>query len=259
MRCENCGNYIPKSIEKCPQCLTKYELDTKKYPTHDKYGYPTNRVNTDSQKENVREIYMESLLKQKMVQTQPSNLKSVNSTWDKAFDPRIIVGGPLMFGMFGVVILGQYIGGVPAFFVGIIAFLGIFFGITIAIDNVSRKKQNRIIEEAVSARIDTDKEYKAKEAYYSSHMVIGFSVLHHKDFVGDYLCEFYEHYEIDKNNIREITYDTKNAGYILHLNQPAFWDYGGYPTDKIFIADIFDDDVLTEMLQMNLPAKNINF
>ena len=65
-------------------------------------------------------------------------------------------------------------------------------------------------------------------------------------------------YKIVSGNI-VVVYDAKNAGYIINTIEPVYWHYQKPKTTTIFFADIFDDTILTNALQHNLPPKNMNF
>ena len=97
-------------------------------------------------------------------------------------------------------------------------------------------------------------------SYYTNKDVIGYSLLvkQKTDAWGD-ITQYYTFHEIDKRNIRYISYDSKYGEYVLHLYKPVYLDYTLGPICEFRIQDIFEDNKLSLVLKISLPPKNMMY
>ena len=101
--------------------------------------------------------------------------------------------------------------------------------------------------------------HENKLRYYANQFVIGFSVLDHTTHDDNGTDYYYAFYEIDKNNIRGISYDPKFGEYIFILYKPVYYHYDFPPTIQFRLPDIFEDSILSTVLNCDLPPKHIPY
>lgn len=263
MKCNNCSKYIPKSIKMCPHCGMWHKLENDEFPSHDKYGYPTNLIYIDDNKSNAREVYLRDMVKRELhMPTYHEQPKLIHRTPKKNDDTAslVLIYGPMIGAMLGMALFTYLsLNALLGAFCGVIGYFLVFMTIATAIDKRKRKKELASYSAIKTVDNTIDKEYLTMKAYYESPNVIGFSSLDHTEFVEGCLEEFFQYYEIDRKNIAGISYDSKYACYIIHTIEPIYWNYSSPPVNKVYLADIFDDNTLTKALQLNLPPKQINF
>ena len=262
MKCTRCNNYIPNSVGNCPECCMFYDLSTKNFPSQDKYGFVTKEIPIDIQKRNTREKYIETE-KRKNTKTEKmrfeSNEKYVMSPNLEAnikIIPSILYFYFFLSAFIGCCLVKPQNLKVPT---SIIIFIVLSIATFVAFEIAKKKDRVNFHLRKSIKRHTSYEEFTIKNTYYESQNVIGYSVFDHTKFENEQLRDYYIYYEIDRKNIKEIAYDAQNAGYIINTIEPVYWHYQKPKTTTIFFADIFDDTVLTNALQHNLPPKNMNF
>lgn len=249
MKCSNCLCDIPEATTKCPCCeISRFSFSPKKKPLEDKYGFPTSVFNPDGQKYDTREIYLHRLPEF----TYCSEKKKENKTKKQTLKALLFVGLALLL-CFGASTF--FVEGNGLLFIIILIALGILGNIAI------EKRCKKQFSESLPATPDGSsiEIHLSKECYYVSQNVIGYSVIHHSSYENDIRKDYYVYYEFDKANIDFVTYNSKFAEYELHLKMPVYTDYSKPKTDVFYIADIFDDTILSMALGCDLPPKQINF
>lgn len=249
MKCSNCLCDIPEATTKCPCCeISRFTFSQKKKPLEDKYGFPTSVFNPDGQKYDTREIYLHRLpeftycsQKKRENNARKGTYKAILFTTLAIIlcfcSTSFLLNDTWHFLLIGLILIG-------------------FFG-NFLIEKYCKKK---IIEDMPTTPDGGSMDiHTSKECYYVSQNVIGYSVLHHSSYEDDIRRNYYVYYEFDKANIEYITYNSKFAEYELHLKMPVYTDYSKPKTNVFYIADIFDDTILSMALGCDLPPKQINF
>ena len=101
--------------------------------------------------------------------------------------------------------------------------------------------------------------HKRKAFYYVNKNIIGYSLLAKEENRKGQIIKYYTLHEINRKNIKDISYDTEYGEYIIHLYTPVYVDYTMSPSTEFRIQDIFDDTKLTIALKLNLPPKNMMY
>lgn len=101
--------------------------------------------------------------------------------------------------------------------------------------------------------------HKRKEFYYVNKNVIGFALLTKIVTTPREDKRYYTVHEVDRRNIKSISYDSKFGEYVLSLYKPVYVDYSLPPTMEFRIQDIFDDSKLSLVLKHDLPPKYMMF
>lgn len=99
--------------------------------------------------------------------------------------------------------------------------------------------------------------HNTPQTFYASQNVIGYVLtVIATDSDGDQAVRFAFH-EIDKRNIRAISYDSKYGEYVFLLYRPVYYHYDFPSSTEFRIANVFDDHVLPTALGYDLPARYI--
>lgn len=250
MQCRNCNGPIPQLASKCNTCYQKTGYDNRSlspYCTHDMYGNPVRQINIDYDKNRARKKYIKTI-------REHQELKQIEKQKQKK-TPKQTAAIIFFIAVWVIIIIWAGIGAISEISIAPFA----FFIITmlpislLAIVLVDRPKKDLIIRQREI------KLHNCKSSYYVNRDVFGYSCI---DFVKNddgRKIYYYAFYEVDKRNIAYIEYDSKFAEYILRLRKPVYVDYLLPPTVEFRIQDVFDDNVLSSVLQCDLPPKNIPF
>lgn len=256
MKCRKCDKFIPQSVGNCPHCKTFYGLENEPLPSTDKYGLPTKIIPIDSEKSKIRENYITSMEMRK------NNFRKetfhISDNYNVAY---LIETYPVL--LFFFFLLSALIAIVFPMEYRIIALLIVFPTLSIsgwvALAKI-KKKQDAVVKiKNSNLQRDSHKKFDERNSYYESEKVIGFSMFDHMKYEDENLVKYYTYYEIDRENITEITYDSESACYVIHTSKPVYQNYSQQPTCTLYWADVFNDTVLTNALKHNLPPKQTNF
>lgn len=249
MICQQCRNVVQENALYCPICKRKlrFSLPTTELPNYDMYGNEIFIFQPDVRKQRLRNNYVWKLKEQ----TEARNIHSLhNSQKSSNVLFSVLIG-------FGTLMLISFLGGLgmePA--LGFFLFIAAVTGI-IALNIIRKPVHNNkyVTEKKKIAEI-----HESKRKYYTSQTAIGYCVLDHVSKNDDGPdTYYYAQYEVDKNSIVSIAYDSYYAEYVLYLNKPVYMDFALPPQKEFRIADIFDDQILSKALGCDLPPKHMNF
>lgn len=267
MQCKKCKGPIPFFANKCNHCYRNsgWKLSEHNGITEDMFEQRVIRVPVDSNKNRARQNYLNTLPEYKelnaIVEAQrPKRIGFVQSMLRVLII--LAVSFALIFGSMYVVtqMESETLKTLMPVIIGGIIVIYLIFATTDILKRGKKKKLN--------AREKVLRLHDAKSTYYANHNVFGYIKYdHRKSFtrkVGDddyetYYKYYYAYYEIEKKNIKSITYDPYFAEYVLIMNKPVYYDYNFAPTVEFRIQDVFDDTELSNALEKNLPPKNIRF
>lgn len=251
MRCQKCGNFVAYKATKCNNCFqtTGYRLGQKRVPPEDMFGNQVYEFEPDKQKEQVRKNYLDTLPEfQELKRIKKQNFSMVFK----------LMG--LIFACIPICAIFMFLGialsfktpelGIPLAVIILFCFIAATF--IIFIKTLKKNKPNQIREKEI-------KLHENKYIYYANDFIIGYSVLDHTTSDDNGTDYYYAFYEVDKRNIKGITYDPRYGEYILVLHRPVFHHYDFRPCNEFRIADIFDDYVLSSVLACDLPAKHMPY
>lgn len=251
MRCQKCGNFVAYRATKCNNCFqnTGYRLGERKMPPEDMFGNNIYEFKPDKQKEQVRENYLNSLPEfQELKRIKKQNFSMVFKLMGLIFACIPICA---IFMFLGILLSFRVPAiGIPLAVITLIGFITATF--IIFIKTLKKNKPNQIREKEI-------KLHENKYAYYANNFIVGYSVLDHitsDDNGSDY---YYAFYEIDKRNIKGISYDSKYGEYIFHLYKPVYSHYDFQPSQFFRLPDIFDDVLLSNVFNCDLPPKKMPY
>jgi len=268
-KCSKCSSTIPAYSKKCPICRHDKNCFSKRpSPAYDKYQNKVEMLTIDYNKNRARMKYInENFIKKSTFE------KTVNAENTPKNHPLstllIILFTCLCIFVFVILLktMSQFSFGIVFFSELLIIITGVF-----TVKKLNEKHRIRhtkicaILSETEEFKKETidDNMYSAKAEYYFSDAVIGYSVFDHSEVIEDeneFRSEYkaYAHYELDKNLIKEVKYNSKYAGYELWTTVPTYDDTDDGPKDYWFFPDIFDDNDLTLAVGKNLPPKQIYF
>lgn len=265
MKCKKCGGDIPFFALKCNHCHknTGYKLPDCCGITEDMFGQSVLKVPRDEDKNKARNRYLDTLPEyihlNKIMGEKIPKRESFSTSVAKIF---IILGifFFLMFASFKVmdVVKSNTIKTIMPL---LVAFIIIPIALIFSKGKKPKnKKKNKKYEKLIRV-------HDAKGTYYANQNVFGYIKYDHIEDctrrVGDdyeiYYKRFYGYYEVEKKNIKHISYDPYFAEYIIKLYKPVYYDYAFEPTTEFRIQDVFDDTVLSNALERDLPPKNMRF
>lgn len=248
MHCTNCHISVPEGSIKCPSCRSriKFSLPTYQLPNADMYGNEIFVFYPDEHKKSLRNNYVWKLPEQNSARNTYKNAKDYNTL--TIFICFLIIILPFLVSItFGLNLEPSVLKFIEV--VAIVLSIGFFIYRRLTGNWNSSKSQYKFSQL-----------HSSKLHYYASEAVIGYSVLDHvirnKKGPDTY---YYAFYEVPRESIKEIKYDSYYAEYVLVLKSPVFMDFGIDPVYEFKIADIFDDAVLSQALCCDLPAKTMNF
>lgn len=247
MLCKKCNSYITESALKCNNCKleTNNKLRTSPLPSIDMYGNRIMEFFPDENKKQARKNYLISI----PVTNEYENAKRKNNI--NAFIMLFLVLTNMLFFALGIKFLSMI--DIEENIILFLSSIFIFIAFTCltVIVSIKIKSKNKPNETTLRKYW----EHNPKSHYYFNDKIIGYSIVDHRSDSYTY----YTYYEIDKNDIKSISYDSNFAEYILFLKKPVYTDYNIPPTTKFIIADIFEESVLTAILNTDLPPRYMPF
>ena len=248
MFCKHCGAPVPENAWKCNNCFKTPGIPVRGFslPHSDMYRQPIYEVKADVNKRKNRVEYLKRLpeycqQKNAMKEATGGILKYVLLMFASIFGMMIFGSLVILISMVKSSILVPLFGAV---FIGFLI-LAIFCGI-----NMTRANKPKIIN------LRNSEIHNNKSKYYANNTIFGYSVRYYSASSGRYKHEkSYLFYEVDKRNIKGISYNPYFAEYILHLHKPVYINYDLEPSYEFRIPDVFDDTVLTNALGIKLPPK----
>lgn len=267
MQCKKCKKNIPFFASKCNHCHrdSGWKLPEHSEITEDMFEQRVIRVPVDYSKKTARQNYLDTL----------PEYKELNAIVEAQRPKRIGFGKSLLKIMLILIISFALIFGgllfvkttdsetLKTFMPVIVGGVIVVYVIFATTDILKRGKKKRL-----AAREKVLRLHDVKGTYYANQNVFGYIKYDHmKSFtrkVGEddyetYYKHYYAYYEIEKRNIKSITYDPYYAEYVVIMNKPVYYDYNFAPTVEFRIQDVFDDTELSNALERNLPPKNIRF
>lgn len=271
-RCDNCHQLVPEAVCKCQNCMhTIYNrLSKDKFPQYDKFGNSVTVLSIDGQKESARNAYIDKQLQVKLdYDFSQDNFLCPNEDPNQVKSPLATALLILPWVLCPLILVLSYFLGRNIIIGMIVVMLYSLFTI-IAIKIVETKFQSKR-----HAYIDIDAELNKlekyenncmetdltilKDAYYFSDKSIGYSKATLEGTMnGERTFAKFAFYELEKDLVTEIKYNTKYAGYELYTTMPILDDEMKLK-DFWFIPDVFDDTALSIALGRDLPLKHINF
>ena len=253
MFCRKCGAPVPENALKCNNCFksTGFLLRAGKFPNADMYGQRIYEVLPDPNKHAVRCSYIERL-------PEYHQGNSIKKEAAGSIAKYILLMILSIFGGVGICILSVFIAMINIA-IGIFLFILSFaLCITLAIVFYTKTTKN------AKTKIPNFKKFEIhnnKTKYYANNLVFGYTAFNHSQTSENHYwsTDFYGFYEVDKRNIKGISYDSYFAEYILHLHKPVYIDYNLNPSFEFRIPDVFDDVTLSTVLSCDLPPKNIPY
>lgn len=251
-KCGRCGLEIPYDACRCNHCndVISFNYSTTPFPPHDMYGNPIKNCDVDLAKTSARNVYMQKqsvTIKQDVYRMQKQNQLKENKFRWAVGSIGLLIALALIASLFDTH-YQEYI-------------IGLFFpilGVAVLVYFIRKWQKKRIPDKPVMLEAERLL-HDVKFNYYYTNMVFGYTKLETAiDELGDKKKE-YSHYEVLKTNIKAITYDTKNAEYVLYLHKPVYTDYKLPPQFEFRIQDIFSERVLTQALNCDLPPRNVPF
>ena len=245
MICPKCHNPIPQNAQKCNHCHASLHSSfsfNNPLPKADMFGNQVYEINSIKHKAKARLRYLSSLPETKKAWQQSKNGKS-SFFWLITFFISIIIG-PFILALFSEIAETL----VFPFILFLIVLLVLSYKLSIH-STYKRKPEN----------VEKHFLHYDKEKYYFNQNVIGFAVIDHFTDSKEDLNKHFAFCEVDKRNIKGISYDDKFAEYVLHLYKPVYSDYHFPALCEFRIADIFDDAELSNALGSDLPAKNMHY
>lgn len=252
MTCKKCGAPIPYKAKKCNNCYqeTGYRLGESSFPDFDMFEQQIFEVETDRHKEETRHRYLQTL--PEFVQIKQIKKESMINILK--FILLIFLCTPVLgFSILLVVFACINDSALAVPFILILAIGFIIFSIFIVKKMIKKGKPKQQYRKSIEL-------HENKLRYYVNNYIFGFSVLDHTTHDNDTGTDYYyAFYEVEKRNIKGISYDPYYAEYILHLYKPVYVHYDFEPTVEFRIADVFDDVILSNALNSDLPAKKIPY
>lgn len=244
MICQKCKNPVPQNAQKCNFCgttlSTSYSLNHA-LPQTDMFGNDVFEIKKIKHKSNMRTKYLNSLSEMKKVREQ--NKDKYSSFW-------LILFIILFFsGVITTALISETNEGLVL--PSLIFFASLLF--------ICYKLSVYFTYKRGPEHVEKIFLHYEKEKYYFNQNVIGFAVINHYSDTKEGLNRHFAFCEVDKRNIKGVSYDDKFAEYILHLHRPVYSDYHFPPSCEFRIADIFDDNMLSNALGCDLPAKNMHY
>ena len=271
-KCDKCHALVPEAVYKCQNCTHAMynRLSENEIPHYDKFGNPVTLLPIDHPKKSARNTYIGKQLQvKKDYNFSEDHYLFLNEDKDQVKHPLSVF---LLF--------SPWIVGILSFIISVICtkspVIGIIIAtvysviVVIAIGIIEKKHQKkRELSINIDAELNKLENYEnnctetdltiLKDAYYFSDKSIGFSKAEVAMIAnGERKFAKFAFYELEKDLINEIRYNTKYAGYELYTTQ-AVLDDEMKPKDFWFIPDIFDDTALSIALGKDLPLKYINF
>lgn len=251
MQCKKCGALIPYRATMCQNCFQKtgHHLGERSVPTEDMFGNQVFIVKPDKQKEKVRENYLKTLPEFK-------ELKEIRkASWMLVLKLFLLIFGSIFIMFFALAFSGL----ISTFSTELGVLFGIFsFVATMTVVTIlfvqSIKKHKPAMQKEKTIKLHENKLH-----YYANDFVVGYSVLDHTSSDDNGTDYYYAFYEVDKRNIKGITYDSRYGEYVLVLYKPVFHHYDFRPCNEFRIADIFDDYVMSSVLACDLPPKHMPY
>lgn len=244
MICQKCKNPVPQNAQKCNFCGTTLSTSCSlnyALPQTDMFGNGVFEIKKIKHKSNMRTKYLNSLSEMKKAREQ--NKEKYSSFWTIACIIVFIVGA-ILIGLLEKLCEGLIL----PFIVCFVISLFVCYKLSI------RSIYKRGPEQAEKTFLHCE-----KEKYYFNQNVIGFAIINHYSDAKEGINKHYVFCEVDKRNIKGVSYDDKFAEYVLHLYRPVYSDYHFPPSCEFRIADIFDDNILSNALGCDLPAKNMHY
>lgn len=245
MVCKNCNNYIPETAQICSCCDSKVNNRCStdiKYPNTDMFGQNIYALQPHSHRKRLRLRHINRLPEYKR---ELENKKSKGLGFSFWFflifcffiGPILVFASSAFFddSTFGWILIATCA----------IGYISYKIMVAVSLKNKPRLNNNTYLHES-------------KESYYFNNYVFGHAILDHMT-DGNKNQNTHNHYvfcEVDKRNIRGVTYDDRYAEFVLILHSPIYSDYRCPKNTEFRIADIFDDQALSEALGCDLPARN---
>ena len=251
MNCKKCARPIPEKATKCHHCYnrTGYSLDDKKFPSSDMYGGQIFEVLPNSAKENIRGQYLESLPEFVESKKQQKEMVKRILLCILGFFIGIPLIGILLFGCIMLATISPAIG----IILGILVVAGgVSAGIIAMVKLLKYNKPHNDFKKKIGI-------HENKLRYYANDYIFGFSVLDHISSDDDRRYYYYAFYEVEKNNIKGFSYDSRYGEYVLLTYRPTYMHYDFAPAYEFRIPDVFDDHVLVNIFGCDMPPKNIPF
>lgn len=246
MTCFKCHTFLQENSLKCPVCKSTVSpfLSVRDLPQADMYGNEIFIFEPDMRKKMLRNSYVFALPEQNSARTTFNESKK-----HKLFT--FLIASAMFFGVYFFSMILPDIGANMFSFLSSLSFvLAIAFVIYRMVTGhwMNAKKMYKY------AQI-----HETKLHYYASKDVVGYSILDHtvKHKYGK--TDYYAFYEVSKDNINSISYNTYYAEYVLSLKKPVYMDFGIEPVYEFRIPDVFDDTILSKALSADLPPKTMNF
>lgn len=267
-KCPKCGNHRPFGNEICSRCdafaYKQEPIGNIVLPPHDKYGYPIRPIPFDIQKNESRERYIFNTPLSQKCRFYAEKYINIHNDQSEYKGKKVAIGIILLaIAFISFFACGFSIALSPNeevnLFASIFAILSFVFFILGMVNIFLAAKSPITYEDRLEmARIGINQK---KLSYYVSQNVIGYCTY------VDPFCTYgfsprgdkIFFVEVDKNNIQCITYDTELAEYVLFLKEPIYINPLLGKSLQVRLQDIFDDAMLTDVLNCSLPAKKIMF
>lgn len=247
MQCVNCGFQIPYQTQRCERCGKEYfhNRNTKisPCPPVDRFGNKVFPLIYDEMRHNARNRYLWTLFDIKHLVENKKSRKSSRGwmictialliTFIVSTILAIVLKENIMFTfLFGGISAYSFIGCAPC---------AIVWGVS--------DKKYKINEREL-------KRHEAQALYYFNDRVFGFSCIDDNgEGQGLQQVPTYNYYEIRKDNILGIQYNTRYAEYVVFLREATYIDCSNVPVREFLIPDIFDEISLTNALGGDLPPR----
>ena len=251
MNCRNCNRPVPESSTMCHHCYQKngHGLRERKKPKTDMYGATIYEVLPNKEKEGTRALYLNSL---------PEYINHQKQQKQITKNILLLVFGMLLgIPLFGVIFVPCVLFAlqVPAIGIPLAVLIFVVF-LTVTCFIFFKVIRSTKPQEQEKRKLDI---HRNKIIYYNNRYVFGFSILDHTSHDDNGTDYYYAYYEIDKRNIRGLSYDERYGEYILLTHKPTYLHYSLPPQNEFRIPDVFDDHVLPTIFGCDMPPKNIPF
>ena len=248
MLCKKCQNPISEATPICEHCgcqKNNQYVVNQKYPMGDKFGYAICSLMPNSHKKRLRLRHINKLPEYERERANNKTKGLGLSFW--FFLVFCFVLAPIFLVICSEIMSDSTFGWI---FVGIciVGYISYKLVIRSTLKNKPRVSNDTYIHET-------------KQAYYYNQYVLGYTILDHMTDGGrerENNCH-YVFCEVEKQNIRGVTYDSRYAEYVLLLYKPIYADHRCPKTTEFRIADIFDDIALSEALGCDLPPRNVPY